>query len=83
MLVLAWTPLIQLQKHPPPQLRRTKSPLAAMSCVLFELDVCMLTGHVWLMCAFDFSVALNGFMVGHKREEEANVVCRSNVELFS
>lgn len=30
----------------------------------------MYAGHVWLVCAFDFSVALNGFMAGHKRGEE-------------
>lgn len=48
------------------------------------LDVCMLvSGHVlygwlgWLddltgrqLCAFDFSVPLNGFMVGHKKKKK-------------
>lgn len=38
--------------------------------VCFIWIECLYAGHVWLVCAFDFSVALNGFMAGHKREKE-------------
>lgn len=40
---------------------------------------CLSAGHVWLVCAFDFSVPLNGFMVGHKQREEETYTDRASV----